>query len=88
MGDYIRFPPVDAVFASVVMLTDNFHSYNEAVETISQVYPGEGGSSDDMDRRRRVETSEHLFVFKTAVGNFFKWFEFLLFLMLGTMKIL
>ena len=46
----------ETTLASVVILTDNFQSYNEVVETISQVHLGEGGSGDVTDRRRRVES--------------------------------
>ena len=38
------FPQLDAVFESLVMLTDNFHSSNEVVETFSQVHLGGGES--------------------------------------------
>ena len=79
------FPEVDAVFASVVMLIDNFQSYNEVVETNSQVHLGEGRNSDVTDRRKCVEYCDPFSVFKTSVRNFLSWLEFLFFLILGIM---
>ena len=61
------FPQDDAVSASVVRLASNFHSYNELVETISQVHFREGESSVVMDRRRRVEPSDQLSIFRTSI---------------------
>ena len=67
------FPEVDAVLASVVMLTDNFQSYNEVIETISQFHLGEGRNSDVTN------------AFMTSVRNVLSWFVCLLFLILGIM---
>ena len=80
------FPQLDAVFESLVMLTDNFQSYNEVVETFSQFHLGGGGSSDVTDRQRRMESCDNLSVFRTSVENILSWLEFLLVLMFGTMK--
>ena len=80
------FPQLDAVLESLVMLTDNFHSSNEVVETFSQVHLGEGGSSDVTDRQGRVESCDKLSVFRTSVENVLSWLEFLLVLMFGIMK--
>ena len=80
------FPQGDVGFASVVRLASNFNSYNELVETISQVHFGEGESSDVMDRRRRVEPSDQLSVFRTSIGNVLSWLEFLIVLILCTIK--
>ena len=79
------FPQLDAVFESLVMLTDNFQSYNEVVETFSQFHLG-GGSSDVTDGQRRVESCDKLSVFRTSVENVLSWLEFLLVLMFGVMK--
>ena len=80
------FPQLDAVFESLVMLTDNFHSYNEVVETFSQFHLGGGGSSDVTDGQRRVESCDKLSVFRISVENVLSWLEFLLVLMFGIMK--
>ena len=80
------FLQLDAVLESLVMLTDNFHSSNEVVETFSQVHLGGGGSSDVGDGQRRVESCDQLSVFKTSVENVLSWLEFLLVLMFGIMK--
>ena len=80
------FPQLDAVFESLVMLTDNFHSSNEVVETFSQFHLGGGGSSDVTDRQRRVESCDKLSVFRRLVGNVLSWLEFLLVLMFGIIK--
>ena len=77
---------LDAVFESLVMLTDHFHSSNEVVETFSQVHLGGGGSSDVTDGQKRVESCDHLSVFRTSVENVLSWLEFLLVLMFGIMK--
>ena len=68
------------------MLTDNFHSYNEVVETFSPFHLGGGGSSDVTDRQRRVESCDKLSVFRTSVENFLSWLEFLLVLMFGSLR--
>ena len=81
-----NFPQVDAVLASVVMLTDNFQSYKEVVETFSRFHVGEGGSSDVTDRERSVESCDKLSAFRTSVGRVLSWLKFLLILMLGIMK--
>ena len=67
------FPQLAAVFESLVMLTDNFHSSNEVVETFSQVHLGGGGSSDVGDGQRRVESCDKLSVFRTSVENVLSW---------------
>ena len=80
------FLQLDAVFGSLVMLTDKFHSYNQVVETFSQFHLGGGGSSDVTDRQKRVESCDKLSVFRTSVENVLSWLEFLLVLMFGIMK--
>ena len=80
------FLQLDAVFESTVMLTDNFHSHIELVETISQVHLGGGGSSDVTDGQRLVKSCDNLSVFRTSVENLLSWLEFLLVLMFGIMK--
>ena len=80
------FHQLDAVFESLVMLTDNFHSSNEVVETFSQVHLGGGGSSDVMDGQTRVESCDKLSVFRTSDENVLSWLEFLLVLMFGIKK--
>ena len=84
--DTSDFLQLDAVLVSFVMLTDNFHSSNEVVETFSQVRLGGGGSSDVTDGQRRVESCNKLSVFRTSVENVLSWLEFLLVLMFGIMK--
>ena len=79
-------PRVETALASSVILTDNFHGYNEVVKTISQFHVGEGGSSDVTDRPRGVEPCDHLSVFRTLVGSILSWLEFLLVLIIGIMK--
>ena len=54
-------------------MADNFHVYYEVVETISQSHLGEGESSDVTDRRRHVESCDHLLVFTTSVEKFLCW---------------
>ena len=80
------FSQLDAVFESLVMLTDNFHSSNEVLETFSQVHLGGGGSSDVTDGQRHVESCDKLSVFRTSAENGLSWLEFLLVLMFGIMK--
>ena len=72
-------PQVETALALVNMLTDNFHSYNEGIESIGQVHHGEGGNTDVMNRHRCVESGNHLSVSRILVPNVLNWLEFLLF---------
>ena len=51
---------VETALASVVMLTDNFHSLKEVVETISQSHLGKGEISGVTDRKKRADSCVHL----------------------------
>ena len=65
------FPQVDAVFASVVRLACNFHSFSEEVIDTSQVQWKEERNSEVTHKRGELKFKDQPSVFK-ASAKFFK----------------
>ena len=75
------FPQVETTLVLLTIMADNFHGYNETVQS----HLG-GGSSDVTDRQRLVESCNHLSVFWTSFGNVLSWLELLVVLTLTLMQ--